>query len=96
MLIVERDELDRCLDEVLVGGREPAQVRIVEYDPEWPERFLLERDRIAAALGDGVGAIEHIGSTATSCFGTGCAAIRPTGPPTRPSSASWPLRSGPT
>jgi GrpB-like predicted nucleotidyltransferase (UPF0157 family) len=61
--VVEREELDRHLDKVLIGGREPADIRIVPYDPAWPERFLLERDRIAAALGDGAGQIEHIGST---------------------------------
>jgi GrpB-like predicted nucleotidyltransferase (UPF0157 family) len=36
---------------------------VVDYDPHWPEAFAAERDRIAAAIGDGA-AIEHIGSTA--------------------------------
>ncbi|HEY6016553.1 MAG TPA: GrpB family protein [Gaiellaceae bacterium] len=39
-------------------------VVIVEYDPEWPVRFERERDRVAAALGDLVERIEHVGSTA--------------------------------
>lgn len=39
-------------------------VRLVAYDPAWPARFLAERDRIAAVLGGGAVAIEHIGSTA--------------------------------
>lgn len=39
-------------------------VVIVEYDPDWPERFERERERVAAALGDAVERIEHVGSTA--------------------------------
>lgn len=39
-------------------------VVIVEYDPEWPARFERERERVAAALGDLVERIEHVGSTA--------------------------------
>ncbi len=37
---------------------------IVEYDREWPARFERERGRVAAALGDAVERIEHVGSTA--------------------------------
>jgi GrpB-like predicted nucleotidyltransferase (UPF0157 family) len=55
--------LDHILDQVLVGGREQRQIVIVEYDPAWPARFELERDRIARALGDLALRIEHIGST---------------------------------
>lgn len=42
----------------------PEPVVIVEYDPEWPARFERERERVAAALGDLVERIEHVGSTA--------------------------------
>jgi GrpB-like predicted nucleotidyltransferase (UPF0157 family) len=59
-------DLDAYLDEVLVGGREPVRVVIVDYDPDWPRRFEAERARIAAVLGDEAIAIEHIGSTAVS------------------------------
>ena len=52
------------LDRILVGGREPATVRVVPYDPAWPERFEAQRRRLRAALGDRAGRIEHIGSTA--------------------------------
>jgi len=39
-------------------------VVIVDYDPEWPARFAVERDIIQDAIGAQVAAIEHIGSTA--------------------------------
>ncbi|HEY2957570.1 MAG TPA: GrpB family protein [Actinomycetota bacterium] len=39
-------------------------VEVAEYDPVWPRKFLEERARIAAALGDTDAVIEHIGSTA--------------------------------
>lgn len=37
---------------------------IVDYDPQWPLLFLGERERVSAALGAVVFAIEHFGSTA--------------------------------
>ncbi len=55
---------DAHLDRVLVGGRQPVAVVIVDYDPGWPRRFQAERDRIADALRDRALAIHHIGSTA--------------------------------
>jgi GrpB-like predicted nucleotidyltransferase (UPF0157 family) len=60
---VEGGKFDRYLDQVLVGGRERPTIRIVDYDPAWPERFVAERDRIIAALGDTAQGVEHIGST---------------------------------
>jgi GrpB-like predicted nucleotidyltransferase (UPF0157 family) len=39
-------------------------VRVVAYDPGWPERFEQERIAIQAAIGDAVtGGIHHVGST---------------------------------
>jgi ElaA protein len=58
------EDLGRRLDRVLVHGRQPARVRIVDYDPGWPERFRAERDRIVHALGPRALAVHHIGSTA--------------------------------
>jgi GrpB-like predicted nucleotidyltransferase (UPF0157 family) len=52
------------LDAVLIGGREPAHVVVVDPDPSWPARFAVLRDRIRAALGPRALAVEHIGSTA--------------------------------
>lgn len=40
-------------------------VRVVDYDPSWPERFEAERSLLAGAIGPWVvGAIHHVGSTA--------------------------------
>ena len=48
------------------GVRSPVtpRIEIVEYDPEWPERFECERERMYEAVGDEVLGIEHVGSTA--------------------------------
>ena len=55
---------DAYLDRVLVGGREPRPIVILDHDPSWPARFETERERIGAALGPVALRIEHIGSTA--------------------------------
>ena len=55
---------DAHLDRILVGGREPAAIVIVDYDAAWPRRFEIERDRIATALRERALAIHHMGSTA--------------------------------
>jgi GrpB-like predicted nucleotidyltransferase (UPF0157 family) len=55
-------ELDRHLDEVLVGGQEPVFVELSEYDPGWPAQFEVHRQRIVAALGERD--VQHVGSTA--------------------------------
>ena len=60
----EPTHLDAELDAVLIGGREPGIVRLVDYDPGWPARFDSERARISAALGPLARRIDHIGSTA--------------------------------
>jgi len=36
-------------------------IEIVEYDPEWPERFDAERDRLAPWIGEYTARIEHVG-----------------------------------
>jgi len=40
------------------------KISIVDYDPQWPELFRREADRIWAALGERVLRLEHTGSTA--------------------------------
>ena len=60
----EGSHLDSDLDTVLIGGREPVTIRVVDYDRAWPERFAAERARIVAALGPSARQVEHIGSTA--------------------------------
>lgn len=52
------------LDQVLIGGREPAGITVVDYDDRWPLQFEHTAERIRRALGDGAIGIEHIGSTA--------------------------------
>jgi GrpB-like predicted nucleotidyltransferase (UPF0157 family) len=44
-------------------------VKVVEYDPAWPELYERERDLIGGSLGDLVAAIEHVGSTAVPGLG---------------------------
>lgn len=47
-----------------LGPPEKVAIVIVDYDPEWPQRFDAEKAKIEAALGDRALALEHIGSTA--------------------------------
>jgi GrpB-like predicted nucleotidyltransferase (UPF0157 family) len=40
-------------------------IRLVSYDPSWPQRFLTERDALQEAIGSwATGGIHHVGSTA--------------------------------
>jgi GrpB-like predicted nucleotidyltransferase (UPF0157 family) len=43
--------------------KESVRNIIREYDSRWPIAYAQEKDRILAAIGDKVAAIEHIGST---------------------------------
>ena len=52
------------LDEVLIGGRGKRPIVVVDYDPAWPARFIMERGRINRALDQLPHSVEHIGSTA--------------------------------
>lgn len=45
-------------------GVPQGKVRLTDYQPEWPQAYSRERDRLARALGDPVVEIEHVGSTA--------------------------------
>ena len=47
-----------------LAGRGTQPVEVVDYDQGWPRRYQEERDRIAAAIGDALLAIEHVGGTA--------------------------------
>ncbi len=42
----------------------PSPIFVVEYDPQWPEHFVMLRTSIANALDHLAAAIEHVGSTA--------------------------------
>ena len=54
---------DAYLDSVLIGGREPASIVIVNFDATWPERYAELRRRVERALGEAALSVEHIGST---------------------------------
>jgi GrpB-like predicted nucleotidyltransferase (UPF0157 family) len=47
----------------LIGGDENREIKIVVYDPDWPEKFETHARIIAAALGGSALRIEHVGST---------------------------------
>jgi GrpB-like predicted nucleotidyltransferase (UPF0157 family) len=51
------------LDRVLIGGREPAEISVVDYDERWPLRFREIAERVRRALAADVVDVEHIGST---------------------------------
>ncbi len=56
---------ERNADEIWVGECPvPEPVVIVEYDAGWPAVDEAVADRIRAALGDAVLALDHVGSTA--------------------------------
>jgi len=49
--------------EVEIGEPEKVEIRVVDYDQRWVDRFNEESARIRGALGDRARRIEHIGST---------------------------------
>lgn len=57
------EDRDAHLDRVLTGGREPAEISVVDYDEQWPARFEEMATRVRRALADRALGIEHIGST---------------------------------
>ena len=57
------EERNAYLDAVLIGGREPASISVVDHRPEWAERFAHLRELVVTALGDHALSVEHIGST---------------------------------
>ena len=54
---------DESLKTGLIGGVEKREIKIVDYDTDWPRKFETHRKLIAAALGHAALLIEHIGST---------------------------------
>lgn len=49
--------------------RKSRRIYVTDYDPDWPEMFSQEGERIGGAIGQWTGAIEHIGSTAVEGLG---------------------------
>ena len=54
---------DESLETGLIGGAEKREIRIVDYDADWPKKFETNAGAIAGALGGSALRIEHIGST---------------------------------
>jgi len=57
------DDRDAYLDRVLIGGREPVAITIVDYDEQWFRRFQDTAGRVRRVLDDEALSLEHIGST---------------------------------
>lgn len=55
--------VDEPLETGLIGGVEKREIKILDYDPDWPRKFEAHARRIADALGGTALRIEHIGST---------------------------------
>jgi GrpB-like predicted nucleotidyltransferase (UPF0157 family) len=51
------------LETGLIGGTEKREIKILDYDPDWPKKFETHAKRIADALGGSALRIEHVGST---------------------------------
>ena len=54
---------DEPLETGLIGGAEKSEIKIVDYDPDWPKKFEAHARIIAQALGNSALGIEHVGST---------------------------------
>jgi len=57
------DDRDAYLDRVLIGGREPVAITVVDYDEQWFRRFQDTAGRVRRVLADEALSLEHIGST---------------------------------
>jgi GrpB-like predicted nucleotidyltransferase (UPF0157 family) len=51
------------LETGLIGGHEKREIRIVDYDTDWPRKFEAHARVISGALGRSALRVEHIGST---------------------------------
>jgi GrpB-like predicted nucleotidyltransferase (UPF0157 family) len=47
----------------------PDPIRILDYDPHWPELFEQEKRRLLLAAGDTFMRVEHVGSTSVPGLG---------------------------
>jgi GrpB-like predicted nucleotidyltransferase (UPF0157 family) len=55
--------MDELLETGLIGGAEKREIKIVDYNPDWPQSFETHARIIADALGGSTLQIEHVGST---------------------------------
>jgi GrpB-like predicted nucleotidyltransferase (UPF0157 family)/2'-5' RNA ligase len=49
--------------------RPKRRIRVIDYDPRWPETFESERDLLLSVAGDALTTVEHVGSTAVPGLG---------------------------
>lgn len=54
---------DEPLETGLIGGAEKREIKIADYDTDWPKKFETHAKMIADAIGGSALRIEHIGST---------------------------------
>jgi len=54
---------DEPLGTGLIGGVEKREIKLLDYDPDWPKKFETHARVIAGALGGSALRVEHIGST---------------------------------
>jgi len=54
---------DEPLETGLIGGAEKREIKVEDYDPDWPKKFEQHAKRIADALDSAALRVEHIGST---------------------------------
>ncbi|WP_458316187.1 GrpB family protein [Mycolicibacterium brisbanense] len=47
----------------LIGGVEKRGIKVVPANPDWPQRFAVERAKIVAALQAKALRVDHVGST---------------------------------
>lgn len=64
------EERDAYLEQVLIGGREPLAIAVVDYDERWPRRFQVAAGRVRQVLGEQAQTVEHIGSAAVPGLAT--------------------------
>jgi GrpB-like predicted nucleotidyltransferase (UPF0157 family) len=62
---VSAQQSEEYIRSVTIGERKPhrAPVELVEYDPEWPDLYRREEEKVRGALGDRALRLEHAGST---------------------------------
>jgi GrpB-like predicted nucleotidyltransferase (UPF0157 family) len=60
---VTEDPILEASRKALVAEPEKVEIRVVDYDPAWVDRFDTEAARVRSALGDDALMVEHIGST---------------------------------
>ncbi len=63
LLRAARDAVDSFRKTVLIGGIEKRDIRMVDYNPLWPEKYGKHAKIIRKALRDKILLLEHVGST---------------------------------